>query len=447
MKSPALLDADQQAAITRLVERDHTLLIAGMGAGKTVIAATAVDELLEQGAFKRLLVVAPKKTLETTWPEELAGWSHLAASRWWGDAGYCLGTARQRAAVVNRRPTILLVNFENLAWLCEHLGGRLTEVFDALLVDESSKLKATGGVAFKKLRRHLPKFTWRVAMSGTPVSEDLTGLFGQMLIVDAGKTFGRNKQLYLDEYFRPLDYQRYRWGPRAGADAVIAARAAPYVYAVPDYTHTLPELTIETVPVEMPPEAWGQYRLLARESALDDVTAVNEAVLTGKLQQVAAGFVYTDDDAANGREARFIHEAKLEVLDELLADETPAIVVYWWLPQRRHLEALGIPLLDAANVARWNDGEIKVMGLHPRSAGHGLNLQRGGHRVIWLSPQWSRDMYDQVIARVWRRGQCHAVRVQVLVSTGTADELVMDRLDGKADYHARFLTHLDDAQR
>jgi len=441
----SLLDTDQQAAITRLVEYDNTLLIAGMGAGKTVIVQTALAELFDMNALGRVLVVAPKRVAESVWAREATRWEHLRDLA--PLVGVATGTPAARARMLaDERKRIIVIGVENVPWLVNS-GWR---AFDGLVCDESTRLKDAGSEAFKALRRAVKRIPWRVCMSGTPVIEGLTGLYAQMVIVDGGEALGRSKQKYLERYFLPTDYNRYDWEPRPGGAEEIARLVAPCVHVVPSYLHTLPALTLRPVPVTLPPRAMSEYLLLAREFCLDDVTASNEAVLSGKLQQVAAGFVYTDKPEPDApRRTRTIHVEKMlaaaDWMDARRAAGEPGIVVYWWEAQQELLRRGGVPLYtDGPDVETdWNAGRIPIMGLHPKSAAHGLNLQHGGARMLWLGPQWSRDLHDQTIARIWRRGQTRSVTVDVLVACGTVDEAIMARLEGKADAQAQFNAHLD----
>jgi len=438
----SLLDSDQQAAITRLIEHDRTLLIAGMGAGKTVVALTAAAELLDMKAVKRVLVVAPVRVCNLVWATEHMKWSHLQGLT----VALATGTPAKRRAAFSSDAQIVVVNIENIAWM---VGEKLYEGFDGVVFDESSRLKSVGSVAVKRLRHRLKGFKWRVCMSGTPVSEGLLDLYAQMLLLGLHTVLAATKQDYLDKWFMPTDYERHSWAPRERSGESIARAISVYTHVVPDYTHTLPPLTIDPVKVLMPPEAMKEYRQLARTSVLADVTAVNAAVLQGKLQQVAAGFVYTDSDEKN---ARTIHDAKVIAAREWIAEAAEhgerAIIVYQWDWQRDALAAQGVELFTSTlkNYERWNSGQIAVMGLHPKSAGHGLNLQDGGFSMLWLSPVWSRDLWDQTIARLWRRGQSSPVRVNVLVAEDTVDNFVLDRLENKEAALRGFLDHLESIQ-
>lgn len=436
----SLLDEHQDAAVTRLVERDETLLVAGMGAGKTIIALTAIEELLGLSELSRVLVVAPLRVATHVWAHEHELWQHTCELR----VGVAVGTPVHRAAVLqDMKLNVVVINYECLASAAD--GFDLPTLFDGVVFDELDKCKSTGTRMFRAFRKYIRRFPWRVGMTGTPVSENLDALFGELLIVNNGATFGRNRTKFLELYFSP-NWDRTQWtirGPREEIE--IANLAAPYIHTVPDYRHTLPALHHASISIEIGTVGRDAYRTLAKHSVLEDVTAVNEAVLIGKLQQVASGFVYRDaEDVECGAErTRWIHDAKREAFRAWLASMSePALIVYLWDAQREWLVDADVPLISDAHIELWQSGRLPFMGLHPKAAAHGLNLQAGGARMLWLSPQWSRTAHDQTIARIWRRGQTSEVRVDTLIAASTADELVLERLAGKAGFHERFMTHL-----
>ncbi len=424
------LGPDQEDAVTYLVEHDETLLIAPMGAGKTAVLLRAMAELAGEHGFGRFLVLAPLKVAESTWPEEGEKWGGLPMK-------LALGNASDRTeAITAPDARVVILNYDNLAWAASTFD--LPALFDGLVVDESTRLASTGGVGFRRLRRHITGFRWRVCMSGEPVAQGLDKLFGQMLVVDGGASLGTSKSRFLETWFRPVDWERRRWEPNPMLVDKLVERVKGHVYTMPDYRDTLPDLIIERVWMDLPARARETYETLAADSVLGDVTAANEAVLIGKLLQVSAGTVYGDDGFA-----RYVHGEKWRTLDRVLADaDGPVIIVYAYVWQRERLEQRGVPVYSAELKGAWNCGRVPVMAVHPKSCGHGLNLQDGGARVVFLGPIWSLDQYQQTIARLWRRGQEQEVHVSVICARDTADEAVLARLEGNAGWHAMLLDHL-----
>ena len=451
------LTADQLAAIDRLYEYDNTLLIANMGGGKTVCALSAVCELVERMFLHKILVLAPLKVCNTVWAHECDNWEHL--TEYSDDITICTGTAKEREQKLRDSGRVVVINFENIPWLVEQ---KEFKQFDGLIVDELTKLKG-GGVSFKKLRKHLKQFSYRVGMTGTLVSENLESIFYQAMVIDNGKTFGRNKQKFLTEYFYPLDYNGYKWAAKPNTEKAITRMFRDYIYSMPDYRHTLPPLTVNIVPVTMPEDGRKVYTEMAKTMASEGVVADTVAVQVQKLQQISSGFLYAED---RSEESKHLHYAKYEKLKLILdflhdrgvditggkkTDPNGVVIVYQYTDELEKLLKLfpdagviGGGKKDCLNetVKQWNSGKMPVLLLHPKSGGHGLNLAKGGSHIIWMSPVWSRDLFDQTNARLWRRGQTKPVIVDVLTCVDSVDELINLRLDDKAEFMSVFLEHL-----
>ena len=454
LKESDLTDG-QADAVDYITEGASTLLVADMGAGKTVVALTAAKKMLAKyRGLRRILVVSTIKVARNVWATEPALWDHLQDL----DVALALGNADERNAAINSSARIVCINFENLHWLVnEHYlqnigscAGRYVDVppFDGLIIDEVSKLKSNGGTNFKSLRRVIKKFSWRLTMTGTPVSEDWTGLFGEMFMTDAGAALGGSKQKYLDAHFYPTDYERRNWALLPDQDAAIMDKIDESLYHLPDYRHTLPPLKETELMVEMDSLTRVLYDAFKRDSmvALNGsvLTAPNAAALTGKLQQICQGFLY---GAESGIAAKRINSEKIDALKALpvVQSSRPVVVVYWF---QEDLAALCDAFPDAVRlngpetIDAWNRGEIKILLLQPRSAGHGLNLARGGCDMVFYSQLWSNDLHKQTIARLWRRGQNNTVNVTHLLMRDTIDEIMAARVAGKEKYHTLLIKHL-----
>lgn len=447
MLKESLLTPDQVGGIDHIYQHDNTLLVADMGAGKTVCALTAASELLRDEVLKRILVVSTIKVARNVWLTEPSKWEHLQHL----NVKLAMGTMEERRAGLRSDAEIVCINFENLEWLVNELyiddKGRINRdcPFDGIIIDEVSKLKSNSGTNFKAMRRVINKFAWRLTMTGTPVSEDWTGLFGEMFMTDGGKALGKNKQKYLDRYFYPTDYERRNWKLIPDQDAKILDAIGDVLYHLPDYRHELPELKEVEMKVFMDEHTSIMYKNFKRDCITslndDEIVAPNAAALTGKLQQIAQGFMY------NGKgEVHKLKAAKLEVLKGLLAGvHKPVVIVYWFKQDLAYLQEafpLGVVLDDAKSIHDWNMGRTDILFLQPRSAGHGLNLAQGGCDMIFYSQLWSNDLVKQTIARLWRRGQTKPVHVTHLMLENSIDYLMGARIASKTEYHALLIKHL-----
>ena len=441
---------NQQAGIDRLFNHDETLLVANMGAGKTVIALTAIDELLAAGELNRVLVIAPIKVCQQVWPQEPKQWEHLRGLKVADASGSDEG-ARKKALYSDAK--VVCINFENLPWLFRTFKAK--GMFDGLVVDELTKLKNSGGAQFKALRPRLQDFKWRVGMTGTPVSENWQGLFGQMMVVDGGHRLGTRKDGFLRKYFYQADYNGYNWKLYDWAAAALAKLIGDVVYTVPDYRDQLPPLDDQPIPLPLPPALQSVYDQLKKDMVVEAgvdggaITADTAAVLSNKLMQCASGFLYGPPPAGAGRgDPVFFDDYKLRAcageISYLRSAGRSVVVCYWFAADYARLIKLFPGCgMTGANIEKWNRGELDVLLLHPKSAGHGLNLASGGADMIWIGPVWSRDLREQTIARLWRRGQtAERVTVRTLIATDTIDELVSSREQGKKQFEELFKHHI-----
>lgn len=432
MKSLAILSPAQNEAISHIYETGETYLVGQMGSGKTVTALAAANELLINGVVKRVLVVAPVRVCNDVWRKEHLGWEELRSMR----VSIATGSKPKRMAALESGANIVAINFECLEWLFTDPDAKKFK-FDMLIVDEVTKLKA-GGVAFKRLRPRIKDFKVRVTMTGTPVAESFLDLFYPMMVVDNGAAFGKNRMHWLERHFMALDWERRNWQLRHGEALKIMSKMADALVILPDYTDELPELIIERVLICLAPRAQAKYDELERFLLLEDeeVTPVNAAVLTGKLQQVASGFVYTDKG-----EVVEMHDSKIGWLKNHYLTVQPTVFVYQFKEELRRLRkmypcsgVLGVSAaVDAATLASFRAGHIKELLLHPKSAGHGLDLTVSHHMVI-MSPIWSRDLMRQTIARIWRRNQKNKCYVRVLMAHSTIDVDIVAREEGKGEH-------------
>lgn len=441
MNSAELLSKDQLEAIEVLYQNDQNLLIAKMGAGKSVITLAATMGLQAAKLNHRVLIIAPKKVCAAVWATEHEEWEDLAHMR----VGVVQPNdiSRQRIFGNIEDYDVVVINFEQMPWLA---GNDKFKHFDGLVIDEGSKIGA-GGKYFKLIRRHLKDFTWRTVLTGTPVSESHEKLFYIMFAVSNGMCFGRNRQKWLDKYFYATDFNRRKWKLRPDMEKQFMERIAPYIHVVPDYSKTLPPLIVQPHLMTMPDSARKVYTDMAKKMKAEGVIAVSVAVKMSKLQQIASGALYSEDEVIE------LHTKKMEWVERLTRDETEnhLIVYQYQFEVDRLVEAypdlVVMPAASddvAATVKLWNEGRIRRLAVHSKSSGHGLNLMGGGASVIWMSPVWSNDLWEQVNARLHRRGQTRPVIVHLLMCLNTIEDMVIKpRLESKQEIMPAFIAHLE----
>lgn len=424
----------QKYAIDKLLKCDSAGLFLDMGLGKTVISLTAVNELLyNYFDISNVLVIAPLRVAQTTWPDEVRKWDHLQHLT----ISKILGSVKERRAALNTPADIHIINRENVVWLVEEYGKKWP--FDMVIIDELSSFKSTKAKRFRALRRVRPYIKRIVGLTGTPAPNGLIDLWAQVYLLDQGERLGKTITGYRNRYFVPGRRNRhviYEWDPKPEAEKAIYKKLDDLCVSMKaeDWLR-MPERIDRIVSVRIPEKAREKYEQLERDLLLPyesgDVTADNAAVLSGKLLQLANGAVYDENGAV-----REIHSGKLEALDDIIeaANGRPVLVFYAYRHDLARLQER-LPearILDTEkDIEDWNKGVIPVGLAHPASAGHGLNLQSGGNIIVWFGLTWSLELYQQAVARLYRQGQEKSVIIHLLVAENTIDEDVMKALESK----------------
>jgi SNF2 family DNA or RNA helicase len=446
----------QQHAATFLYERDAAFLIAPLGAGKGAAGLTALAELIRDGQRRHALVTAPKLVAETVWPQEVAAWPHLQHLR----VAVLNGSPEHRrellAAAATREVTVIGIDL--VPWLVGELAGFAGDhpLFDMLVIDETSRLKDPSGKRARALLKIAGRFRTRWGLTGTPRPNSSQDLFMPAAIITDGALWGRAFVPWQKRHFRPRDPFGREWAALPGAEEQIAADFGTIAMMVADEDMPdLPPLNIVVAPLRLPDAVMATYRGMARElfATIEgrSIEAASPLIATGKLAQLANGFLYDDGNA----DPVFVHSLKIDWLRELVEslDGEPLLIVYEFVEDLRTIRrAFGeVPALGGQTGAReasrlleaWNAGALPLLALHPAAAGHGLNLQHGGARMAWLSPSWSAELTEQAIARIYRPGQTRHVTIHVCVAAGTVDEMKRNRVIGKMSAQEAFRRHLE----
>ena len=434
----------QERAIQKVIDQERVGLFLDMGLGKTVITLTAVRELIDDFAVTRVLVIAPKRVAEDTWSREADKWDHLKDLR----ISPVLGGPVERRKALEVEADVYVIGRDNVQWLVEHLGRHWP--FDMVVIDELSSFKNPQAKRFRALRKVMPRVDRVVGLTGTPSPNGLMDLWAEVYLLDQGERLERTIGAYRELYFRPgasNGHVVYQWLPRRGAAKVIEDKLSDLCVSMSaaDYLK-LPERIDNVIPVKLQAAELEKYKELEREQVLslgDDqtVVALNAAAVMNKLLQMANGCVYTDDGAY-----AVIHEQKLDALREIIDTAGEPVLVFYSFRHDRDTILGEIPeaeeLTGPESIARWNAGEIRVLLAHPASVGYGLNLQDGGHVIVWYGLTWSLELYQQANARLYRQGQEKPVIIHHLIAEGTVDEQVMKALQAKDTSQAALLTAL-----
>lgn len=477
----------QELAIDFLYEHDKALAIMPTGSGKTGCVLTTLQEMMAEGLIKRPLVVAPIRVAQLVWPAELDAWEHLydfnlvymagPPKEWdkeadplyesrllWGAYQHAkqredkrkpetvekvaslkksMGVAKRLMRRSELLPELHLTSFENLQWLCDSFEPGEWP-FDAIIFDEIGKLKNPKSARFKALKKHAKHFKIVWGMTATPAPEGMENLFTQVYIVDGGKRWGRSFYQWRRNHFMQADYHGYNWIPLLGMNDKLYRDIDDLAFRIPDemlsYRKSVVPVHIDVV---MPKKVQELYKSMEKKMVVEledgvDITAMSKASAAMKCRQIAQGFIYDE-----GKKPTILHEEKAHALADLIdsMQREPLLIAYEFEEDFVAIQKVwkNIPHIGKGvskgqaeiNQRDWNAGKLPVMAVHPRSAGHGLNLQAGGHNVCWFTFVWSLDDYQQTNERIDRQGQKYICYAHHIKTVGTSDARVYRVLESK----------------
>lgn len=441
----------QSKAAWNLYHNKRMALYAGLGIGKTAIILHVLQKLLEEGKITKALIVAPIAVAKSVWQNEAAEWSRLHGLRF----SKILGSPKQRLAAVDAEADIYLINYENLVWLINETKFKA----EALVLDESTMMQGYDSVRFKGkaatrrppiprkngLKHVVQDFEYVYEVSGMPKPGDYVGLWSQMYCLDQGDALEDTITKFKQKYYFQYGTLPYQIKPKPGAPEAIEAQMAPLCYRIPESVtaSVLPKVVKQTHYIDLPPKARKLYKQLEDDffTVLNDqaITVDNIAILGNKLQQVCQGAIYDDDENVIP-----VHDEKLQYLEAMAEDGENLLVLYTYRHDVKRLLAWReAPVLRGKVddvIKAWNSSGTPLAYGHPRSMGHGLNLQFGGNHIVFFGLTWSLDLYYQAIGRLARSGQTKTVFVHHIVARDTIEtELMLPRLAEKEQSHDRFL--------
>ena len=445
-----------------LIHNKRSALFAGMGLGKTSATLTAFDLMSVAGEIKGpMLVVAPLRVAQSTWPDEAKKWDHLSGLA----VSAIVGSPAERKAALKADANVYTTNYDNVPWLVEELGNKWP--FATVVADESTRLKgfrlrqgtqrakALGRIAHSKVTR------WH-NLTGTPAPNGVQDLWGPTWFLDAGQRLGRSYDAFTQRWFRP---KRSGFGvePFPHSQAEIEAKIGDICLSMraQDY-FDLNEPILISVTTRLNKRCRELYEDMEKEFFMQvdghDIEAVNSAAKSQKLLQLASGAVYVDPDVESDENPRSkhwkeVHDDKIQALDSIIAEAAgmPVLVAYHFrsdlarlrraFPNGRELDK------NPQTIRDWNAGKIPILFAHPQSAGHGLNLQDGGNILVIFTPWWDLEQFQQILERIGPVRQLQAghdrnVFVYTIICEDTMDEVVVARRDGKANIQELFMQRM-----
>ena len=442
----------QQTAIKWIIDNPRCGLFLDMGLGKTVSTLTAMQQLMDDCEISRTLVVAPKKVAETTWTTEAQKWDHLKSLK----VAKVMGTEKQRKLALAEKADVYVIGRDSFVWLVGIFGGMLP--FDVLVIDELTSFKSSKSNRFKAMRMATPTAKRVIGLTGTPAPNGLIDLWAQMYCIDMGERLGRSVTKYRETYFETHKWNNIivRCNVKKGYDEVIRKKIADICLSMQakDYLQ-LPDLINHTIKVQLSTATMQAYTKFEREKVLQfqdehqgetaNVLAQSAAGLMNKLSQFANGAIYDED-----RNVHNVHDEKLDRLAEIIeaANGSSVLVFYQYKHDAARIaekfKGYRVKVYtDEKQLIEWNAGQVDILLAHPASTAFGLNMQDGGHYIVWLGTGWNLELYQQANARLHRQGQQYPVQVYNLVCSGTVDERAVTALENKKGVQQGLLDSLN----
>ncbi|WMZ75850.1 DEAD/DEAH box helicase [Staphylococcus pseudintermedius] len=423
----------QKHSIDKLIDNEKYGLFLDMGLGKTVSTLTAFSDLQLLDTNK-MLVIAPLNVAKDTWADEINKWEHLKHLR----VSKVLGTPKQRLAALSKEADIYITNKENTKWLCDQYKKEWP--FDMVVIDELSTFKNPSSQRFKAIRKKQPLIKRFVGLTGTPSPNSLLDLWAQVYLIDRGERLETSFSRYREKFFRPthqVSDHVFNWELRDGSeekiyelieDVCLSMKASDYL-DMPERIDAVQSVNLSSKERKLYDELEKHYILDSEEDGT--IVAQSGASLSQKLLQLSNGAVYTDDESV-----RHIHDKKLDKLEGIVEESQgqPILLFYNFKHDKeRILERFDdvLTLDDDGYKDKWNAGKVKILLAHPASAGHGLNLQQGGHIIVWFGLTWSLELYQQANARLYRQGQQHTTIIHHIMTDNTIEQRVYKALQNK----------------
>lgn len=423
------------------------------GLGKTLTSIAVMDIMHAADPHARFLVIAPALVARNSWPDELERWKNMHSLTW----AAAVGTPKQRSKALDAGADVTVIGQDNLKWLDDKVGDW---PWTGIVVDELSGYKTPRSNRGLILRRHARQAKWTLGLTGTPATKNLLDLWGEIAVIDRSETLERSMTRYRDRWFTPTRYidmggcrQPIDYRPRDGAQQEILDLIEPFCLSMKasDRLPGLPSMIETDHWLDMPKPTRDTYDRLRRQMVAElgdgtTVTAANAGVLTVKLAQLTCGCLYPDADDPDGT-IRHVDDVKLDALADIIgAADGPVLVFYQFKDELERMRARfpGMREVHEKGVLEeWRQGRVPLLAAHPQAAKYGLNIQDGGHEIVWTSLPWSFDDYRQACDRLHRQGQKRTVRVHRLLESNTVDRRKLDVLTGRMMLHEAVMDALE----
>ena len=435
---------EHQATTTQFIlDNPRVLITSDPGTGKT----RSVLDAYAQRREGKLLVLAPLSILAASWGDD--------CTKFQPGLTYAVAYARNRAEAFKADVDIVITNHDAVKWLMKN--KQYLDGFDTLCIDEFTAFKNKDSQRSKAAARLAEHFEYRIAMSGTPNSNTILDIWHPALLVDDGERLGKRFYGFRGAVCTP-QFNGFAnvWVDKPEAQEMVAAaiKDINVRYTLEDCSD-MPEQSVNTMYVDLPPKILQQYNTLAEDSVLytgkGTINAIHAGAKVKKLLQLCTGAVYDDHGSS-----LMVHDARYQLVMDLIQARDHSLVAFNWRHEREKLTELsdkaGIKydFIDGTTPAkkrkdivdRMQAGQLQVVFAHPQSAGHGLTLTRATS-VIWASPTYNAEHYQQFNRRIYRAGQTKKTEVIQIAARDTWEPDVYEKLQDKLGRMEDLLTVLN----
>lgn len=431
--------------IPTLVEKRQAAAFVPTGLGKTVSTLTALLDL----GMPRTLVVAPARVVEMdVWGKEARAWDHLSDVV----VRPLVGSPKEREVFLHdvafEDSMVEVISYNLFEWLCDHFYMEMERRYGAIVFDELSMLKHAGSKRFKRVRTRTDKIPIRFGLTASPRGNHLRDIWAEMYAVAGEKPLGPSKIQFDMQYFTAYEIAEHVKGYSVnfGAEEMIFERIKPWAFSLDPADAPKWDLRLNPVYVHLPKEIEKLSRDLAEDLKVTlasgtELVALMAGTRAAKVRQMTSGFVYTDSVLHTWET---IHTHKLDALEELVEglQGEPAMLGYWYKPEREMILSRfpqARELRSKQDEEDWNAGKIEILLTHPASVGHGLNLQFGGHNLIWYSIPPSWELWQQLNGRLSRPGQISPFCMAHVLLAGAVDLAAFMHLKEKGEGQGRMV--------
>lgn len=444
----------QQAAVDFAVQHPKCGLFLDLGLGKTLISLAVLEKVYMQETG-HILIIAPKAIAKATWIGEIKKWGlnipykSLIVNEKGKELSRKKRLEAYKEAVNNPVRTIYFINRDILCDLidnCPTVNNQKIWVYQTVIIDELQGFKSPDSKRFKAMKFVTPAVNRFIGLTATPTPKDISDIWSQIYLMDSGMRLGKNITAFRKSFMHP-GYTNpqgvvCQWLPNNGAESVIYSLISDIVISMKNTNLKLPPIVFIDDIVYMSEDETKLYKKFVKDSVLEfepgvTATAVNAAVMSAKLQQLASGAIYTiDDNGVPTGNYSVIHKQKLERLEYIRNNSDDNILIAYQFKSdadmiKKHFDALGLPceIFDSDKsdeyIRRWDAGEIPTLLIQPAAAGFGLNFQYSGHTLVWYTQTFNLEHFLQTTGRLYRQGQTKTVYVHLIITDGTIDSHIV----------------------